>query len=67
VALVLALLQGATSILALATLNAGRTAILVSALACLGIGGAVIALLERPAVTTSRGVEAQDSVVAVRE
>jgi UDP-GlcNAc:undecaprenyl-phosphate GlcNAc-1-phosphate transferase len=79
VAVALALVQGATSVLALAALQAGRSAILAAALMCLALGGAVIALLERPAWVTAhsgepthngthaQGREQPERVLAARE
>jgi UDP-GlcNAc:undecaprenyl-phosphate/decaprenyl-phosphate GlcNAc-1-phosphate transferase len=51
VALVLAVLQAAVSLLAIVALQLGREAIIMAALVCLALAAGVIALLEKPAWT----------------
>jgi UDP-GlcNAc:undecaprenyl-phosphate/decaprenyl-phosphate GlcNAc-1-phosphate transferase len=53
VAVALAVVQAAVSVLATAALELGRTAIVVSALGCLALAAVVIAVLEAPAWATA--------------
>lgn len=51
----LALTQAVVSTLTIAAARIGRTSIIVVALACLGLGAAIVALLDSPVWTTARG------------
>ena len=53
VGLILAALQATISLIAILSAQLGRTAILISTLACLALGAAIVAILETPVWTTA--------------
>jgi len=67
VALVLAVVQGIVSAVAILALQLGRTAIISAALVCLGLGAAIVALLDTPAWSTGHAVEPETELTGARE
>ncbi len=67
VALVLALLQAAVSVLAVGVIQLGRTEIIAAALGCLALAAGVIAVLETPGWLPVQGPEQSERLIRARE